>query len=250
MRAGLLLLTLLVGAGAWASTPPPVDPRIRGPLLEQLAAREGELKVGDWVTYSIRGGPQREGFWRLAVVGTDRDGEGRDGRWVELDIGTHPNMVSPVAQLRLLMSRSHPGERWQIRRMFVAHGAARPSEVEPSEVARIQRPEPSGAQRGHPGSRAVRGEPQRVMTQAGSVRAEPVDLYYRGTQVRRIWMSPDIPVVGLAKIELPGTGYIMEARDYGIGAEPMMVLPKPGTPTLSLEAIGVSPPSSPKETQP
>src|SRR5690606_20856451 len=100
------------------------------------------------------------------------------------------------------------------------------------------------------GARAVRGEAQRVMTQAGSVRAEPIDLFYRGTRVRRIWMSPEIPVLGLAKLEIPGSGYIMEARDYGIGAEPMMALPKPGSATLSLEAIGVTPPSSKKENPP
>jgi hypothetical protein len=256
MRA-LLLLGLLLGCAAAAEAPAAASPakadtRLGGPLLEQIASRDGELKVGDWVTYRISGGPGREAFWRFAVVGADRDGEGREGRWVEIDIGTHPNMVSPLSQLRMLMSRDEEGERsWQVRRVLMAHGPARPSEVDPSEVEGLMRKPEAGKRRAsHPGARVVRGDPQRIMTQAGSVKAEPVDLFYRGTRVRRIWMSPEIPVMGLAKIEIPGSGYIMEARDYGIGAEPMMVLPKPGTAPLSLEAIGVTPPSSKKENQP
>ena len=258
MRA-LLLLGLFLGFAAMAEAPAPAsstkaDTRLGGPLLEQIASRDGDLKVGDWVTYRISGGPGREAFWRFAIVAADRDGQGREGRWVEIDIGTHPNMVSPLSQLRMLMSRDAQGERsWKVRRVLMAHGTARPSEVDPAEVEGLMRgrPETPGKSRvTHPGARAVRGTPQRIMTQAGSVNAEPVDLFYRGTRVRRIWMSPDIPVMGLAKIEIPGSGYIMEARDYGIGAEPMMVLPKPGTAPLSLEAIGAKPPPSQKETQP
>ncbi|HLT28838.1 MAG TPA: hypothetical protein VK013_02265 [Myxococcaceae bacterium] len=252
------LISLLVGSVAFAAGPvaapsAKADTRLGAPLLEQIASRDGELKVGDWVTYRISGGPGREAFWRFAIVAADRDGEGREGRWVEIDIGSHPNMVSPLSQLRMLMSRDQDGERnWKVRRVLMAHGTARPSEVDPAEVERLMGSGTGGGQgrASHPGARAVRGTPQRILTQAGSVQAEPVDLFYRGTRVRRIWMSPEIPVMGLAKIEIPGSGYTMEARDYGIGAEPMMVLPKPGTAPLSLEAIGVTPPNSRKENQP
>lgn len=216
---------------------------VAGALLDQVSSAAGALVPGEWVTYRVSGGPGREAFWRMAVVGKERDAQGREARWVELDFGQHPNMVAPMAQMRALMTPL--SGRWEMSRLFVGYGAARPFEVDPAELhlwgGGPQKPSVAKPQRApadvREHVRVVRGQPQRLMTQAGSLLADPVEVFFRGTSVRRIWTSDAIPVIGLVKIELPGTGHVLEVRDHGIDARPMMVLPPPDAPTVSFERI-------------
>jgi len=231
-------------AGAPAGPTTRSDRVVAGALLDQVAESAAGLVVGEWVTYRVSGGPGREAFWRIAVVGTERDAKGREARWVELDFGQHPNMVAPIAQMRALMTPL--ASRWEMSRLFVGYGAARPFEVDPDQIdlwgGGPQKP-PAAKQPKVPAGvrehvRVVRGQPQRIMTQAGSVLADPVEVFYRGTSVRKIWTSAAIPVIGLVKIELPGTGHVLEVRDHGIDAKPMMVLPPPDAPTVTLERPG------------
>jgi hypothetical protein len=80
-----------------------------------------------------------------------------------------------------------------------------------------------------------RGKPARVMTLAGSVTAEPLEVLYKRTLLKRYWISPEIPILRVAKLEFPGIKYIMEVRDYGVDAKPRIVLPAPGAKKITLE---------------
>jgi hypothetical protein len=80
-----------------------------------------------------------------------------------------------------------------------------------------------------------RGKPARLMTLAGTVTAEPLEVRYRQLVVKRYWLSREVPILHLAKIEFPGIRYTMEARDYGVDARPRMVLPAPGDKKIKME---------------
>ena len=73
------------------------------------------------------------------------------------------------------------------------------------------------------------------MTLAGTVAAIPVEVMLRGTVLKRLWMSRQVPVLHLAKLEIPAIEHAMEVRDFGIDAKPRMVLPSPDEPRIRME---------------
>jgi hypothetical protein len=72
-----------------------------------------------------------------------------------------------------------------------------------------------------------RGAPSRLVTLGGTVTATPIEIRYRATVVKRLWLSDQIPLLHLAKIELPAIGHAMEARDWGLDAKPQMASADP-----------------------
>jgi hypothetical protein len=256
----------LVGAlvVAWASgTTPALSPE--GRLLFETAPRRLDARVGEWVTYQLDGGP-RQGFLRLAVVGEQKDALGRDAVWMELELGEHWELKAPLAQFLLLVSRDLGLRRESVTRLFVAHGVTKPQEVDHASLPAFlgpaaaedppTPPPPSSPLPAGPQSTLVRGKPTRLMTLAGTVMAEPLEVRHRQLVLKRYWMSHDVPLLHLAKIELPAIKYSMEARDYGVDARPRVVLPSPRDPKLSVESGGAPPPalasdpSSDKDSRP
>jgi hypothetical protein len=73
------------------------------------------------------------------------------------------------------------------------------------------------------------------MTPAGTVTAVPVEVLYRSTVVKRTWLSREIPILNLAKIEIPRIAHAMEVHEYGVNAKPRMLLPDPKTPLVKME---------------
>ena len=101
-------------------------------LLDHLAKGLRTTQVGDWVTYKLDGGGARVHYWRLAVVGEEKDKLGRDALWLEMEMGTHPAMRAPLSQIRMLIARGQGGgaafDPSGVTRLIVAIGFDKPQE--------------------------------------------------------------------------------------------------------------------------
>jgi hypothetical protein len=73
------------------------------------------------------------------------------------------------------------------------------------------------------------------MTPAGTFSARPVELLLGPRVVRRIWLSGEVPVLGLARLELPAVGQVMEVEALGTDATPRMAPPAPEAPQIQME---------------
>jgi hypothetical protein len=217
-------------------------------LAAQMALQMENLppvKVGQWVTYQLNGGGDRTHFWHLSIVGGERDSKGRDAVWLEIDIGTHPKMVSPLLQMRFLYAPSVGLNAEGVTRAYLGYGVEKPVELDEAATAQMflpvaasapteaAAPSPAGAPQLKVVTRV--GALSRLVTAAGSVSATPVEVLLRQTVVKRMWLSAQVPILGLAKLELPALSHTMEVRDFGVDARPQMVTPSPGTPKVGVE---------------
>lgn len=220
----------------------PRDPLTQA-LYQQLAHGLPPAAVGQWVTYALHGTGGRDAFWRLSIVGKQKDEKGRDAVWLEMEMGQHPNFVAPLFQMKMLVA-NQGGLRFDgISRAVLAIGAGQPQEVDPKSLAETNKPSrPASASARHTALyngaeisfRAGKHRP--LMTAAGTVDSLPVELVYRQTVIQRYWVSKEIPVLQLAKIEIPGIEDSLEVRDYGLNAKPLIHFPDPSAPKISLEA--------------
>jgi len=208
-------------------------------LLAHMAQGLSDARTGEWVTYRLDPGDGRVTFWRLAVVGEEKDRLGRDAYWLEMEWGTHAALAAPLAQLRLLVAKEAGLSRGGITRMFWAQGADRAAEVDEASLAATARPAAPRERGTDDASALVRtGEQSMLMTAAGSVAAVPVEAFYRQTAVKRLWISRQVPVLHLAKLELPAVHHTLELQGYGVQAKPRMILPDPKETKIHLEAGG------------
>jgi hypothetical protein len=235
MRALTLVLVLLAAAPAPAAMPGKT-------LLDHLAKGLRKTQPGDWVTYKLDGGGARVHYWRLAVVGEEKDRLGRDALWLEMEMGTHPAMRAPLSQIRMLVARGDgvAFDAGGVTRLIVAMGFDRPQEYsqEALEWALTKRSQPraSSPPRRPPETPVVRsGQETRLMTPAGTVTAVPIEVLYRSTVIKRTWVSREVPILQLAKIEIPRIAHALEVFEYGVNAKPRMLLPDPKTPQVKLE---------------
>lgn len=213
----------------------------RGMLFEAAPERL-DSRVGEWVTYQMDGGPQ-QGFFRLAVVAEQKDSQGRDAVWVELEFGQHPELKAPLAQFLLLVARDTGLRAEGVSRLFVTQGFEKLQEVDaaalpfflgtPGKQARL----PVGQ-----GATVHRGPPTSLMTLAGTVTAEPLEVRHRQLVLKRYWVSRQLPILRLAKLELPPIRYSLEVRDYGLDARPRLVPPAPHDKKITLEPASNLPP--------
>ena len=90
----------------------------------------------------------------------------------------------------------------------------------------------------------VSGTEGLLMTEAGTVSAVPVEVLYKSTVLRRFWVSNQVPLLHLARIDIPGIQQTLELRDYGASAKPMMLMPDPNEPKIRLDPAetGAAPP--------
>ena len=220
----------------------PSGPSREGVSLLEAAPARLTARVGEWVTYEMNGGPQ-QGFVRLAVVAEQRDAQGREAVWVELEFGKHPALRAPLAQFLLLVARKTGLRREGVSRLFVTQGFEKLQEVEVGALPSLlgpsggegpppsQSPAPAGRQ----GASVTRGRPTRLMTFAGTVTAEPLEVRHRGRVLKRYWISPELPILHLARLEFPALQYAMEVREHGLDARPRLVPPAPGDTKIKLE---------------
>jgi hypothetical protein len=243
-RSALCLLGALLWAGpALAQYTSGID------LLRQHMARGiAETQVGDWATFRVHGGlAGREHFWRVAVVGEAPDPKGRPAFWYEVEMGQHHKMVAPLLQVRVQVAKD-PAAVDRVTRAFVAWGVEKVRELSPASVSELfngaSLPPSTEPRAASPLDRKqvnVRArDEQRLMTFGGTVTAVPVEIRYRSTVLQRYWMSREIPILQLAKIEIPAVEHSIEVRGFGRDAVPRMILPVDGTPTLRLEELPAS----------
>lgn len=232
MRRALFAGCLWLAATATAS------PELAGGAVDPGAAL-GSLQaaqVGEWVTFAADGDGRRS-FWRLAVVGGEPGPSGRESLWMELEVGEEPKLRAPLAQLRFLVERNAGLSPASISRMFVAFGYERPQELSPEALARVAPPRAEVARTGAiPSEVRVhdRGE-TRVATVAGPLEARKVEVLVRGVVVQRLWLSRLVPVLPIARIELPSLRHRLEVVDFGRGGSSRMVLPPAGAPKIWVE---------------
>lgn len=238
----MMALVLLLCAAV-----PEVDARgTARTLAAQMASQMENLppaKVGQWVTYQLNGGGDRNNYWRLAIVGGERDSKGRDALWLEIDIGTHPKMVSPLLQMRFLYAPSVGLNAEGVTRAYLGYGFEKPVELDEAATAKMFAPSEAPESPQAPLPEAVAklkvvtriGALSRLVTLAGSVSATPVEVLLRQTVVKRMWLSAQVPILGLAKLELPALEHTMEVRDFGVDARPQMITPSPGTAKVGVE---------------
>jgi hypothetical protein len=212
-------------------------------LLFEAAPERLDARVGEWVTYQMDGGPQ-PGFVRLAVVAEQKDARGREAVWVELEFGQHPELKAPLAQFLLLVARNTGLRAEGVSRLFVTQGFEKLQEVDTAALPFFLGPpgkQPARLPVGQ-GSTVRRGPPTRLMTLAGTVTAEPLEVRHRQLVLKRYWVSRELPILRLAKLEFPPIRYSMEARDYGLDARPRLVPPAPSDQKITLEPASRLPP--------
>ena len=220
-----------------------------GPFTEAVkeASRDGltDAKVGQWVMYRLDGGRGRVSYWKLALVGEEKDRLGRPATWIEMEFGQSDKMVAPLGQIRMLVARKDGFSAGTVTRMFVAIGTGRAQEVDAASVHSLEKPsadseaEPEQDEPLSPAARAALSvrtlKKSQLMTLAGTVTATPTEMRFKETLIKRIWMSEQVPILGIAKIEYPGVDHSMEVRDFGVDAKPQMVLPTDDFPKINLD---------------
>jgi hypothetical protein len=177
------------------------------------------------------GGPSRSAYWRLAVVEEQRDALDRDAYWLEIEMGTHGNMVAPLFRMRALVARNAGFNGVGITRLFVAYGADSPHELAPDAQSQLltksghQPSSPTSAGPSKQGPVVRKGEPNRILTAMGTIVATPVEVIDRNVVIKRIWVSEQVPVLHLAKLEIPSIGQSMEVHRYGHDAKAQLPIP-------------------------
>jgi hypothetical protein len=214
-------------------------------LMDHMSRGVRASRVGDWVTYRMDGGGARVHYWRLAVVGQEKDRYDRDAVWLEVEFGTHPAMRSPLGQMKMLVALGDESTtKHAITRLIASAGYGKPQEYAREALDQVltqQRdrgPEQDAArapQGPRPNPVIRSGKEARLMTHAGTVTAVPVEVLLRSTVIKRMWMSREIPIIHLAKIEIPGIGQSMEVAEHGVDAKSRIRMPLPNEPQVRLE---------------
>jgi hypothetical protein len=158
-------------------------------------------------------------------------------------------------QMRMLVAREGDEIRYDaISRLFIGGPFDRPQEYsqealehvlkeQKEEQERIQQsrtvPAKAPNAKAPPGADVkpvIRsGKETRLMTLAGTVTAVPVEVLFKNTVIKRMWISREVPLMNLVKMEIPGIAHTMEVAEYGIDAKPRMVMPPPDAPKVRLE---------------
>jgi hypothetical protein len=163
----------------------------------------------------------------VAVVGRQADAQGRDALWLEIELGEHPSMEHPIAQMKLLAARDEGLTARGVSRLFVGAGPAPVREVASGDLEKFvpQLPPRPEVSRAAP-LRVRRGRAKPLATAAGTVAAYPMDLLAGEKVVQRIWISREVPILHLARVEIPALKQSMELGGFGTGASAK--IPTPG----------------------
>jgi hypothetical protein len=126
--------------------------------------------------------------------------------------------------------------------MIVSWGTVRPQEIDDQAIALLFQDMPKDpsdkpstlddAARAQLTTRT--GKSTRLVTMGGTVDAVPLEIRLRNTVVKRVWLSRQVPLLQLARIEMPAIDHVMELRDYGSDAKPRIVMPAQGTPVVGV----------------
>lgn len=240
MTASLIALAL-----AAAPLLPPELQRAQAVLTEHMKTGVPETKLGSWVLFQFTGGADRVHFMRLAVTGEEVDKEGRPAWWMELEMGTHAKLLAPMAQMKMLVAKTEGISKQGVSRMILSWGTVKPQELDAEAIALMFQDQPrdpsdkpstmADAAKAELSTRT--GRATRLVTLGGTVDAVPLEIRLRNTVVKRVWLSRQVPLLQLAKIEMPAIDHVMELRDYGSDARPRIVMPAQGTPLVGVTRV-------------
>ncbi|WP_373047708.1 hypothetical protein [Vulgatibacter sp.] len=203
MRWLLLILLLAAPGRAGAAAPPPFADALP---WERLAGAH----PGDWAEYVVHVGGHPVGPWlRLLVVGP-----GAGGTWVEIWISQRPGSATQAYRLLL-------GDRGGVRRVVARLLGGQSREMPPPAAAPTRK---SSA----PTEWTRRGE-EVVQTEAGSLRAEATESWSGGERIACAWFAPEVPVLGLVRLDLAG-GSGLELHRWGRGGNGVVEVPDPPPP--------------------
>lgn len=206
MRLACLTLSLLLGTAPSAGLP-------------GLRVRPGE-----WVVYRAVSGARPPFFLRLAAVG---DEPSSDGTWLEVEAGLGPELRAPLVQLKLLYQRQGAALSGRVLRAVAVVGHGGPRELEP---ARWRIEDAIGAGPTPPGAHSRWGA-IRVLSLAGrALRARPWETVHQGVVVQRLWVSDEVPVLNLVRMEVPALNQTLELDGFGFDARARIPLPSVETP--------------------
>jgi hypothetical protein len=236
------LVAILLGA---APVMPPELQQASSVLTQHMKGGVPDTHTGSWVLYQFSGGADRTHFMRLAVTGEEVDKQGRPAWWMELEMGSHAKMLAPMAQMKMLVAKTEGISAKGVSRMIVSWGTVRPQELDQDAIALLFKdPKEPGESKPTSLDDAAKaqlstrtGKPTRLVTLGGTVEAVPLEIRLRETVVKRVWLSRQVPLLQLAKIEMPAIDHVMELRDYGSDAKPRIVMPAMGTPLLGVTHV-------------
>jgi hypothetical protein len=182
-----------------------------------------EAKVGEWVTYRFSSPERGAQYVRLAVVDTAIDRFGRNAFWIEIEVGEHPALEAPIAQIRILAAKETGLRPEGVTRVIAGVGAEAPAEL-PADRLLLTASPPTGERPAH-GDRVRAGRERHLATGAGTLLAQPIEVFQGHTLLQRWWVSRRIPLLHLARLDLLPIGHSAEVWDYGTDAHSRMVLP-------------------------
>jgi hypothetical protein len=173
----------------------------------------------------------------MAAVEAAKGAHGEDLLWLEIELGTDSSFVSPMAQLRMLVPHVLDLEQKDVQRLIVGIGGQKPTEFEPTTVllanASDERIRPA------PTRQSVQldkvGNAVDIQTRAGPVRASPYRLIHGGKVIQVYWLSPTVPLLHLAKIEIPKLEQSLVIHDFGTDATSRVSLPSVNSPNTNVE---------------
>jgi len=228
-------LTVMLASLALAAAP-------AAPALEGLRASLSDARAGDWVTYAFQGGsPRQRGAWRIAVVEETRDAQGREALWVEMELGTDGALQAPLLQARMRVAREQ-GAQPAVSALYLAIGLEPLREVDPGSLEDLFPAEAVAGTPPLPGVEIHHRAPHMLATAAGDLVVHELEVRARGIVVQRVAWSAQVPVLGLARWEVPAVAHKLEVSDFGSGATARIRLPDSPTPLLNVvERRGASP---------
>jgi len=190
--------------------------------LATLTASGPSWGVGRWMVYRLQAGPTRTHFLRLALVRPTTPGVTPGLLWLEMEIGTHPELIAPLARLRAVVDvgagrASHPQVEG-LGQLLSSVGLDAVAElpVDWGGVRDYWRNTDSQSDGG--GALPVRGRRARIRTHAGELDAIPITWSLHSKATKRLWISDQLPLWGVARWEVQGLKRSMEIWSYGEGA--------------------------------
>lgn len=179
---------------AVASTPP-VSPAGMLPLPSGRVLGQ----VGSWARYRASLPQQEDMYLRVGVVGEEKV-QGADGSWVQWVFGVGP--TSPMFAMKALLVKEDGRTRTVRAVSRVAGANATEMDVSKVKPAQFKPPDPEDG--------SLASSEETLLTPVGSLPAVKLALKNGMT----LWYSEKVPVLGIAKLEMPD-GRVLEIDAFG-----------------------------------
>jgi len=204
LLAGVLLFPALAGASGDAAG----QAQFTLDALRRVAPiGPFEPEVGQWVVYRIGEGAQTS-FLTVALLGREKTSAG-EANWLELGYGYRPEGGMVALKMRVVGDPRHPRK---VDRLLLRLGGGRAMELNPGELAQVQRSSKTDEAGVAPDPGALQGEPEYKQVHGGSFNTHRVSMAL-GT----VWIADKAPMFHIVAGSLRGVGF--ELYSSGTGAK-------------------------------